>query len=135
MKRLIKTDVSHRSALRKNMSRVALAIFVCVVFSALVNAGQRKIADPRGEKIFVADPGRPRIQRKLRRATGQRFRRTAHASRLTPKATRRIALVLSVTLQSPTSPAAKSRLYQIFRATIVSVLSGRRMENNSLFQL
>jgi hypothetical protein len=60
-----------------------------------------------------------RIQRKLRRASGQRFRRTAHASRLTPKATLRIAPVLNVTLQSPTSPAAKSRFYQIFQATIV----------------
>ena len=38
------------------MSRVALAIFFCVAFSALVNAGQRRIAYSRGEKIFVADP-------------------------------------------------------------------------------
>jgi TolB protein len=32
------------------------AIFVCVAFSTLVNAEQRKIAYERGEKIFVADP-------------------------------------------------------------------------------
>jgi len=76
-----------------------------------------------------------RIQRKLQMVPGPKFRQTARASHSTPKATRRIAPVLSVTLQSPTSPAAKSRLYQIFRATIVSVLSGRRMENSSLFSI
>ena len=38
------------------MSRVALAIFVCVAFSALVNAGSAKSRTTRGEKIFVADP-------------------------------------------------------------------------------
>jgi len=37
------------------MSRVALAIFFCVAFSALSNAAQRKIAYERGEGIFVAD--------------------------------------------------------------------------------
>jgi len=38
------------------MKQFIVAIFVCVAFSALVNAGQRKIAYSRGEKIFVADP-------------------------------------------------------------------------------
>jgi len=42
-----------------NMSRVALAIFVCVAFSAFVNAAQRKIAYERGEKIFIADADGP----------------------------------------------------------------------------
>jgi TolB protein len=32
-----------------------VAIFVCIAFSALVNAGQRKIAYDRSGKIFVAD--------------------------------------------------------------------------------
>jgi len=37
------------------MKQIIIAIFVCVAFSALVNAGQRKIAYDRGGKIFVAD--------------------------------------------------------------------------------
>ena len=37
------------------MKRVTAAIFVCVAFSSLVNAGQRKIAYECAEKIFVAD--------------------------------------------------------------------------------
>jgi TolB protein len=37
------------------MSRVALAIFLCVPFSAPVNAPQHKIAYERGANIFVAD--------------------------------------------------------------------------------
>ena len=37
------------------MKQIIVAIFVCVAFSALVNAGQRKIAYSRGENIFVAD--------------------------------------------------------------------------------
>jgi TolB protein len=37
------------------MKQFIVAIFLCVAFSALVNAGQRKIAYERGEKIFVAD--------------------------------------------------------------------------------
>ena len=37
------------------MKQFIVAIFLCVAFSALVNAAQRKIAYERGEKIFVAD--------------------------------------------------------------------------------
>ena len=37
------------------MKQFIVAIFVCVAFSALVNAAQRKIAYERGENIFVAD--------------------------------------------------------------------------------
>jgi TolB protein len=37
------------------MKQFIVAIFLCVAFSALVNAGQRKIAYESGEKIFVAD--------------------------------------------------------------------------------
>ena len=37
------------------MKQFIVAIFFCVAFSALVNAGQRKIAYSRGENIFVAD--------------------------------------------------------------------------------
>ena len=37
------------------MKRLTAAIFVCVAFSAFVNAGQRKIAYERAEKISVAD--------------------------------------------------------------------------------
>jgi TolB protein len=37
------------------MKQFIVAIFLCVAFSAVVNAGQRKIAYERGEKIFVAD--------------------------------------------------------------------------------
>jgi hypothetical protein len=88
------------------MKQFIVAIFLCFAFSALVNAEQRKIAYQRGENIFVADADGTH-SKKLRKAPGQKFRRTAHASRLTAKATRKIAPVLSVTLQSPTSPAAK----------------------------
>jgi len=88
------------------MKQIIVAIFLCVAFTALVNAAQRKIAYSRGGKIFVADVDGTH-SKKIAEATGPKFRRTAHASRLTPKATRRIAPVLSVTSQSPTSPAAK----------------------------
>jgi hypothetical protein len=115
------------------MKQFIVAFFICVAISALINAAERKIAYDRSGKIFVVT-STVRIQRKLRTAPGPKFHQTALASRLTPKATRRIAPVLSVILQLPTSPAAKSRLYPIFRATIVSVLSGRRMENSSLSQ-
>jgi TolB protein len=37
------------------MKQVVVAIFLCVAFSLLVNAGQRKIAYARGDNIFVAD--------------------------------------------------------------------------------
>jgi TolB protein len=37
------------------MKQFVVAIFVCVAFSALVNAEQRKIAYQRSENIFVAD--------------------------------------------------------------------------------
>ena len=88
------------------MKRFIVTIFLCVAFSALVNAAQRKIAYERDEKIFVADVDGTR-SKKIAEARCPKFRRTAHASRLTPKATRRIAPVLSVILQLSTSPAAK----------------------------
>jgi TolB protein len=37
------------------MKQFIVAIFLCVAFSLLVNAGQRKIAYARGDNIFVAD--------------------------------------------------------------------------------
>ena len=37
------------------MKQIIAAIFVCVAFSAIVNAAQRKIAYDRDGKIFVAD--------------------------------------------------------------------------------
>ena len=37
------------------MKQFIVAIFVCVAFSAFVNAAERKIAYDRGGKIFVAD--------------------------------------------------------------------------------
>src|SRR5438046_5332781 len=37
------------------MKQIIAAIFVCVAFSAFVNAAQRKIAYDRGENILVAD--------------------------------------------------------------------------------
>jgi TolB protein len=37
------------------MRQFSIAIFLCFAFCALVNAGQRKIAYEREEKIFVAD--------------------------------------------------------------------------------
>jgi hypothetical protein len=37
------------------MKQFIVAIFLCVAFSAVVNAAQRKIAYERDEKIFVAD--------------------------------------------------------------------------------
>ena len=37
------------------MKQIIVAIFICVAFSAFVNAAQRKIAYDRGGKIFVAD--------------------------------------------------------------------------------
>ena len=39
------------------MKQFIVPIFLSVPFSGLVNAGQRKIAYERGEKIFVADAG------------------------------------------------------------------------------
>ena len=116
------------------MKQFIAAIFFCVAFSALVNAAERKIAYDRGGKIFVADVDGTH-SKKIAEGSWPEISPDGTRVALTPKATRRIVPVQSVTLQSPTSPAAKSRLYQIFRATIVSVLSGRRMENSSLFQL
>src|SRR5437667_11174074 len=40
------------------MKQIIAAIFVCVAFSAIVNAAQRKIAYDRDGKIFVADVDR-----------------------------------------------------------------------------
>jgi len=37
------------------MKQFIVAIFLCVAFSLLVNAGQRKITYARGDNIFVAD--------------------------------------------------------------------------------
>ena len=37
------------------MKQFIVAIFLCVAFSSLVNAAERKIAYDRGGKIFVAD--------------------------------------------------------------------------------
>src|SRR6516165_11939957 len=37
------------------MNRIAPYLFVCLAFSALTNAGQRKIAYEQGENVFVAD--------------------------------------------------------------------------------
>lgn len=37
------------------MKQFSVAVFLCVALCALVNAGQRKIAYERDEKIFVAD--------------------------------------------------------------------------------
>ena len=37
------------------MKQLIVAIFLCVAFCALVNAGQRRIAYEHDEKIFVAD--------------------------------------------------------------------------------
>src|SRR5258708_25688297 len=37
------------------MKQLIVAIFLCLAFSALVNAAERKIAYERAEKIFVAD--------------------------------------------------------------------------------
>ena len=37
------------------MKQLIVAIFLCLAFSALVNAAERKIAYERGENIFVAD--------------------------------------------------------------------------------
>ena len=115
------------------MKQLTVAIFLCVAFSALVNAAQRKIAYQHGEKIFVAD------------ADGTHSKKIAEGAlpEISPDGTRvafntegdrKIGPVQNVTSQSPMSPAAKSRFYQIFRATIASVPSGRRMENSSLFQ-
>ena len=117
------------------MKQIIAAIFVCVAFSAFVNAAQRKIAYDRGKNILVAD------------ADGTHSKKIADGAwpEISPDGTR-VAFNTEGdaknrpgperhTLQSPTSPAAKSRFCQIFRATIVSVLSGRPMENSSLFQL
>src|SRR5436309_1991482 len=54
-----------------------------------------------------------RTRRKSRMERCPKFRRMAHASRLTPKATRRIAPVRSVTSQSPTSPDGKALLMDV----------------------
>ena len=89
------------------MKQIIVAIFVRVAFSGLVNAAQRKIAYERGEKIFVADPDGTHSKKIAEGGWPEISPDGARESRLTPKATRRIALVLSVTLQSPTSPAAK----------------------------
>jgi hypothetical protein len=37
------------------MKQFGIAIFLCFAFCALVNAGPRRIAYERDEKIFVAD--------------------------------------------------------------------------------
>ena len=37
------------------MKQFIVAIFLCVAFSGVVNAGERKIAYERGENIFVAN--------------------------------------------------------------------------------
>src|SRR6266702_4533432 len=51
-------DVSHLSAGRKvaPMKPLTLFMFLCVAFSALSNAAQRKIAYEHGDNVFVADP-------------------------------------------------------------------------------
>ena len=48
------------------MKQFIVAIFLCVAFSALVNAAERKIAYDRGGKIFVAD-----VEKKLNPRSGR----------------------------------------------------------------
>ena len=116
------------------MKQFIVAIFVCVAFSALVNAAQRKIAYERGEKIFVAD------------ADGTHSKKIAEGAlpEISPDGTR---VAFNTVADAKTRPgperhiaiadvaSGKVTVLKIFRATIVSVLSGRRMENSSLFQL
>lgn len=91
------------------MKQIIVAIFVCVAFSALVNAAERKIAYDRGGKIFVAE------------VDGTHSKKIAEGAwpEISPDGTR-VAFntegdaknrpVLNVTLPLPTSPSAKSRL-------------------------
>ena len=55
------------------MKQFIVAIFLCVAFSALVNAAQRKIAYDRGGKIFVADVGRYAFKENCGRRVARNF--------------------------------------------------------------
>jgi Tol biopolymer transport system component len=97
--------VFHPLALRKHET-VHGRSFICVTFSALSNAAQRKIAYERGENIFVAEIDGSHAK-KITAGALPDISPDGTRIAFTPKATRRIAPVPSGTLQSPTSPAAK----------------------------
>jgi len=88
------------------MKQFIVAIFACVAFIAVVNAAQRKIAYDRDGKIFVSDADGAH-SKKIADGDWPEISPDGTRVALTPKATRRIGPVLSVTLQSPTSPTAK----------------------------
>ena len=116
------------------MKQFIVAIFLCVAFSALVNAAQRKIAYERGEKIFVAD------------VDGTHSKKVADGAlpEISPDGTR---IAFNTVADAKTRPGPERHiaiadvasgkvtvLTKIFRATIVSVRSGRRMEKSSPFR-
>ena len=88
------------------MKQFIVAIFLCVAFSALVNAAQRKIAYERGEKIFVADVDGTH-SKKVAEGALPEISPDGTRVAFNTEGTQRIVPVPSVTLRSPTSPAAK----------------------------
>jgi hypothetical protein len=116
------------------MKQFIVAIFLCVAFTALLDAGQRKIAYERGEKIFVADVDDTHSRKVADGALPEISPDSARVAFNTegdaknrPGPERHIAIA--------DVASGQVTVLQIFRATTVSVRSGRRMENSSLFQL
>jgi TolB protein len=90
------------------MKPVALAIFLCVAFSALNHAAERKIAYEHGDNVFVADID----------GTHQKKIATGALPEISPDGTRvafntsedsKRGLAQNATSQLPMSPAEKSR--------------------------
>jgi len=115
------------------MKQFIVAVFLCFAFSALVNAAQRKIAYDRGGKIFVAEVG------------GTHSKKIAEGvwPEISPDGTR-VAFNTEGDAKNRLGPERHIAIADVASGKVTvlpnipsdncSVLSGRRMENNSLFQ-
>jgi TolB protein len=90
------------------MKRLPFTIFLCVAFSALSNAAQRKIAYEHGENIFVADIDGTHAK-KIAAGALPEISQDGTCIAFNTEGDAKTRPVRSATSRSPTSPAAKSR--------------------------
>ena len=117
------------------MKRISVATFLCVAFSLLVNAAQRKIAYERGENIFIAD------------VDGTRSKKVADGAlpEISPDGTR---IAFNTVADAKTRPGPERHiaiadvasgkvtvLRKISLATIASARSGRPMDRQLAFSI
>ena len=100
------------------MKQLTFAIFLCVAFSALSNAAQRKIAYEHGDNIFVADVD-GKHPKKIAAGALPEISQDGTRIAFNTEGDAKNRPVPSATSRLPTSPPARSQCCQIFRATIV----------------